>query len=131
MRLSLALIANLEKALSVDSDRIYVTGLSMGGFGAWDALQRHPQRFAAAAPVCGGGDTALASKIARVPVWVFHGDRDNVVKTSRSRDMIAALKKAGGSPKYTEYPKTGHNAWTATYRNPKLYEWMFAQTRKP
>ena len=129
MRQSLDLIESLQKSLSVDQNRIYVTGLSMGGFGVWDAVQRHPDLFAAAVPICGGGDAALAKKIAHIPVWMFHGDKDTAVKTSRSRDMTAALKKAGGSPKYTEYPGVGHNSWAQTYRNPELYAWLFAQQK--
>jgi predicted peptidase len=85
--------------------------------------------FAAAAPVCSGGDASLAKAIKDVPVWVFHGDADGVVKVRRSRDMIAALKAAGGAPKYTEYPGVGHDSWTATYRDPELYRWLFAQKR--
>ena len=129
MRLTLELVEKLKSELPVDEERIYVTGLSMGGFGTWDAIQRSPRVFAAAAPVCGGGDTALAERIKEVPIWAFHGDTDTVVKPQRSRDMIAAIKAAGGSPRYTEYPKTGHDSWKATYANRELYAWMFAQRR--
>ncbi|MCH5374981.1 MAG: prolyl oligopeptidase family serine peptidase [Planctomycetes bacterium] len=131
MRWTLELIDKLEKELPVDPQRIYVTGLSMGGFGAWDAMVRQPDRFAAAVVICGGGDTSAAAKIAHIPVWVFHGDQDGAVKTQRSRDMVQALKKAGGSPKYTEYPGIGHDSWTATYRNPEMYAWLFAQRKAP
>ena len=129
MRRALELSSALEKEFSIDARRIYVTGLSMGGFGTWDAIQRHPHRFAAAVPVCGGADVAKAKDIAHIPVWVFHGDRDGVVKTKRSHDIVAALKKAGGSPRYTEYPNTGHNAWKATYGNSEMYEWLFSQRK--
>lgn len=129
MQLSLELIGVLQDEFSIDEDRIYVTGLSMGGFGAWDALQRQPRRFAAAAPICGGGDPAFAKQIAHVPLWAFHGDADTVVKVKRSRGMIDALKKAGGTPRYTEYPGVSHDSWTATYANRELYEWLFAQSR--
>lgn len=131
MRLSLELIDALQQEFSIDADRLYLTGLSMGGFGTWDALQRRPQQFAAAIPICGGGDAALAAKIAHVPVWVFHGEDDTVVKPSRSREMVKALQEAGGEPKYTEYPGIGHNSWSATYANPEVYQWLFAQTRAP
>jgi predicted peptidase len=127
LRQTLDLIDQLKKKLPIDDSRIYVTGLSMGGFGTWDAIQRRPNFFAAAAPICGGGDAALAERIKRVPVWAFHGDADGAVKVRRSRDMIAALKAAGGSPKYTEYPGVGHNSWTATYSNPEFYAWLFEQ----
>ncbi len=129
LRMSLELIGLLQKELPVDPARIYVTGLSMGGFGVWDAIQRSPNLFAAAAPVCGGGDPAFAKSIAMIPIWAFHGDKDSVVKPRRSRDMIEALKAAGGTPRYTEYPGVGHNAWAATYRDPKLYVWLFEQTK--
>lgn len=125
------LIDQLTKELPVDESRIYITGLSMGGFGTWDAIQRRPRFFAAAAPVCGGGDPAFADNIQHVPVWAFHGDADGAVKVRRSRDMIAALKAAGGSPKYTEYPGVGHDSWTATYRNSEFYAWLFEQKRSP
>jgi predicted peptidase len=129
LRQTLELVAALPKEFSIDPARLYITGLSMGGFGVWDAIQRHPDLFAAAAPVCSGGDASLAKAIKEVPVWVFHGDADGVVKVRRSRDMIAALKAAGGAPKYTEYPGVGHDSWTATYRDPELYRWLFAQKR--
>jgi len=132
MRLSLELVEHLSSVLPIDKQRIYVTGLSMGGFGVWDAIQRHPDRFAAAVPICSGGDTRVekVKPIASIPIWAFHGDKDSVVKTNRSRDMIAALKKSGGSPKYTEYADTDHNSWTPTYCNSEMYEWLFAQRRK-
>ena len=127
VRQSLDLIAALQKEFSIDKSRIYVTGLSMGGFGVWDALQRRPDLFAAAVSVCGGGDTALAEKIKDIPVWAFHGAEDEAVKPKRSRDMIAALKKAGGNPRYTEYEKVGHNSWEKAYGDAKMYAWLFAQ----
>jgi len=129
MRLSLELITSLQSEFSIDASRLYVTGLSMGGFGAWDAIQRYPNRFAAAVPVCGGGDLALAKQFVHVPVWAFHGADDGSVKPIRSRDMIAALKAAGGTPKYTEYPGVGHNSWAATYADREMYAWLFAQKR--
>lgn len=129
LRQSIELIAALEKEFSIDSRRIYVTGLSMGGFGVWDAIQRHPHRFAAAVPVCGGGDHTLASRIAHIPIWAFHGQDDTVVKPKRARDMIAAIKSAKGSPRYTEYSKTGHNSWRPTYNDPLMYRWLFTQRK--
>lgn len=129
LRLALAAIAALETEFSIDPARIYVTGLSMGGYGTWDAVARYPGRFAAAAPICGGGDPAQAPKFAALPLWAFHGGKDGVVKPERSREMIAALQAAGGSPKYTEYPDAGHDSWTATYRNPEFLAWLFAQRR--
>ena len=130
MQLSLELLTALQKEFSIDASRLYVTGLSMGGFATWDIIQRKPDLFAAAAPNCGGGDAEGSKTIAKLPIWVFHGDNDTAVKTQRSRDMVAALRAAGGDPKYTEYPNTGHNSWSATYSDPKFYEWLFAQQKK-
>jgi predicted peptidase len=113
----------------VDPDRVYVTGPSMGGFGTWDAIQRRPERFAAAVPVCGGGDATLAKQIARVPVWAFHGARDPVVNPKRSRDMIAALKAAGAKPRYTEYENVAHSAWIPAYADDEMFKWLFSQRR--
>ncbi len=126
---TLDLLQQLQKEFSIDPGRVYVTGLSMGGFGAWDAIQRHPERFAAAAPVCGGGDPAFAKQLATVPVWAFHGAADTVVKPHRSRAMVEAINKAGGHAKLTEYPNTGHNSWSPTYANPELYKWLFSQRK--
>lgn len=130
LQLSLDLLAALQKEFSIDSKRIYVTGLSMGGYATWDIVQRKPDLFAAAAPICGGGDEAGAKAMAKLPIWAFHGDQDTAVKPERSRAMIAAIKAAGGEPKYTEYEKTGHDSWSATYRDPEFYGWLFAQVRE-
>jgi predicted peptidase len=100
----------------------------MGGFATWDAIQRAPARFAAAVPVCGGADEAQAAALAKVPVWVFHGGNDDVVKTVRSRNIVEALRKAGSTVvKYTEYPGMGHFSWDAAYQEKGLFEWLFAQ----
>ncbi len=126
---TLDLLQQLQKEFSIDADRVYVTGLSMGGFGAWDAIQRHPERFAAAAPVCGGGDPAFAKQLAAIPIWAFHGAADTVVKPHRSRVMVEAINAAGGNAKLTEYPNTGHNSWSPTYANPEFYAWLFSQKK--
>ena len=130
MRMALEAIEQLRKEFKVDSRRLYVTGVSMGGYGTWDLLWRQPAMFAAAAPICGGGDPEKASLFAGVPLWAFHGGADKTVPTQKSRDMIEALKKAGGTPHYTEYPGVGHDSWTQTYKNPEFYEWLFAQQKK-
>ena len=127
MKLVLELLTALQQEYRVDSSRLYVTGLSMGGYGAWDLISRFPEKFAAAAPVCAGADEKMAPKIAKVPLWTFHGDKDTVVKPARSRNMVAALKQAGGKPLYTEYEGVAHDSWVRTYHDPKLLEWMFAQ----
>jgi predicted peptidase len=128
-RLTLELIDYEMKHLPIDPKRVYITGLSMGGYGSWDLLARRPELFAAAAPVCGGADEATAEKIKQIPIWVFHGAKDTAVKPARSRNMVAALEKAGGKPKYTEYPVVGHNSWDNAYRDPEFYKWLFAQKK--
>lgn len=130
VKLTRELITSLQKEFRVDEQRLYATGLSMGGFGVWDMIARTPDMFAAAAPVCSGADEATADRLIKLPVWTFHGDKDTVVKPERSRRMVAAIEKAGGKPKYTEYPGVGHNSWTQTYADPKFMEWLFAQ-KKP
>jgi predicted peptidase len=130
LRMTYEVIGQLEKEFSIDKDGLYVTGLSMGGFGTWDIITRHPGMFAAAVPVCGGGDEATAEKIKDLPIWCFHGGADGVVKTERSRNMIAAIKQAGGEPKYTEYPGVGHDSWNKAYTDPELLPWLFGQNRK-
>lgn len=125
-----ALLDKLSEKLKVDPDRIYVTGLSMGGFGTWRLASMIPDRLAAVAPICGGGEAFTARGFAQLPLWAFHGGKDTVVKPQRSEEMIEALKRAGGQPKYTLYPEAGHDSWTETYNNPELYEWMLSHTRK-
>jgi predicted peptidase len=120
----------LEDA-AIDKNSVYICGLSMGGFGTWDALARRPDFFAAAIPICGGGDTTTASKFPSVPIWCFHGDQDKTVNVERSREMVAALKKAGGEPRYTEYPGVGHDSWTQTFADEATFRWLFGQRRTP
>ncbi len=127
--LVLDLIDALCKEHRVDTDRIYLTGMSMGGYGTWDLISRRPELFAAAIPVCGGGDPAQAEKLAKLPIWIFHGEKDPLVPLDRPRDMIAAIKKAGGNPEYTELKGVGHDAWTATYKNDKVLDWLFEQKK--
>jgi predicted peptidase len=124
------LISQLEKRYSVDKDRIYVTGLSMGGAGTWALVASDPERFAAIAPVCGRGNPASAKSFARKPAWVFHGARDRVVPLRESQRMVDAMKASGGAPKFTIYPEAGHDSWTAAYSNPKFYDWLLGQKRK-
>jgi len=128
----LKILDSLETVYSLDLSRIYASGLSMGGYGAWYLLMKYPNRFAAAVPVCGAADTAKASSIAGIPVWAFHAADDNVVPVKGSREMINALRAAGGSPKYTEYPASqryGHDSWTPAAATPGLVQWVFAQSR--
>lgn len=131
MAATLDLLRELQNEFSIDADRIYITGLSMGGYGVWDAIQRRPVTFAAALPICGGGDPALAKSINHIPIWCFHGADDTVVKPERSRQMIKAIEQSQPTvePKYTEYDGVGHNSWTATYKNREVLDWLFTQKR--
>jgi len=126
-----SLVDEITAGHNIDSNRIYITGLSMGGYGTWNLLTLYPDFFAAGVPVCGKGDTSQAALLVehKVPVWVFHGAIDKVVPVAGSRDMVAALKKAGGKPHYTEYPDIGHNSWEGAYTDPNLPKWLFGQRR--
>lgn len=130
MGLAMEVINKIIAENRIDHKRIYVTGLSMGGYATWEILQREGHIFAAAIPVCGGGDLSYADKLVNIPLWVFHGDADKTVPPNRSRDMVAAITKAGGHPKYTEYPGVGHDAWGRTYSNPDVWDWLFTQVKK-
>jgi poly(3-hydroxybutyrate) depolymerase len=130
MQMTMELLKKIIADNPIDPDHIYVTGLSMGGFATWELIQRMPDLFAAAIPVCGGGDTALAGKLVHIPLWVFHGGADPTVMVQRSRDMVKCITDAGGHPKYTEYPGVGHNAWSQTYNNPEVWNWLFAQKKE-
>jgi predicted peptidase len=125
------LLDEIVEKYKVDQDRIYVTGLSMGGFGTWSLAALQPDRFAAIVPICGGGDPVWARRFARVPAWVFHGAKDPVVPLDRSKQMVEALKQNGADVKFTVYPEAQHDAWTETYANPQLYEWLLQQKRTP
>ena len=129
MGLLMGLLTELMSDSRVDTNRVYLTGLSMGGFGTWDLIARWPDTFAAALPVCGGGDTDSAVRIKNIPVWAFHGSDDAVVIPERSRDMIQALQQVGSNPRYTEYPGVGHDSWTETYQNFEVLDWFFSQRR--
>ena len=124
------LIKSSLKKHPIDPARIYVTGQSMGGAGTYSAILKEPHLFAAAVPVCGRGQPDLAKKIVHLPIWIFHGEKDSVVPTQHSRDMVAALKKAGGKPTYTEYAGVRHNSWTPAYADEKLWAWLFEQKRE-
>ncbi len=129
LKLTFALIDAMLEDAAIDKNRIYITGLSMGGYGTWDAIARRPNFFAAALPICGGGDPTTAEKIKNVPIWCFHGDQDQAVVVDKSRVIVKAIKDAGGSPQYTEYPGVGHDSWTQTYANDATHDWLFAQRR--
>jgi predicted peptidase len=126
---ALAMLEEVRKEYKTDPKRTYLTGLSMGGYGTWSLALAHPEMWAAIAPICGKGDPAKAAAIKDLPCWCFHGDKDTAVNVAGSRDMIAALKKAGGNPKYTEYPGVGHNSWDQAYGTDELYSWLLEQKK--
>lgn len=126
-----AVIELVEKLVAeekVDTDRLYAMGLSMGGFGTFELIARMPGRFAAAAPICGGGNTAVTGLYAeQTALWVFHGDADSVVPVENSRKMVEALKIWGADMRYTEYPGVNHDSWTPAFAEPELLSWMFGE----
>jgi predicted peptidase len=136
----LGLLDEVSRKHKVDTNRVYLTGLSMGGFGTWSLGAKHPERFAAIAPICGGGNTINvlltsrenAAALKSLGVWAFHGAKDPVVKLEESERMIAAFKRAGVKDiKLTVYPEAQHDSWTETYNNDKLYEWLLKHEREP
>jgi len=126
-----ALVDDLSQKHRVDSRRIYLTGISMGGFGTWDTALAYPDTFAAIAPICGGAGVGfvMAERIKDLPCWIFHGDKDGAVSVDFSLKMHGALQKAGSSAKLTIYPGVGHDSWTQSYDTPEVWTWMFAQSR--
>jgi len=132
-KVALGILDEVLKKYPCDDKRIYLTGLSMGGYGTWEIAARYPEKFACAVPICGGGDEAQATKLAKLPIWCFHGGADNVVPTVRSRKMVDAIKAASGNIKYTEFPGVGHNSWDPAYNgtkeSPAVIPWMFEQVK--
>lgn len=126
----LTLLDDIIAQHSVDEQRVYIAGLSMGGMGTWHMACSYPERFAAAVPVCGGGIPHLARFMKNVPVWAFHGDRDSVVPLYKSEEMVEALRKAGGEAKLTIYPDTDHDSWIEAFNNDELYSWLLLHSRQ-
>lgn len=127
---ALAMLDDVQKEFEIDARRVALTGQSLGGYGTWSIAAAHPDRWAAIVPVCGGGDTTSANALKDIPCWCFHGADDQIVKVENSRKMIAAIKEAGGAPKYTEYPGVGHNSYENAYATRELYQWLLLQKRK-
>ena len=123
------LIQEIKKNYRVDASRVYLTGLSMGGFGTFSLAMKYPQEFAAIAPVCGGGDTTNAWKLRNMAVWCFHGADDDVVPSSASIHMVNAAKRYNPNIKFTLYENTNHNSWDTTYNKPAFYDWLLAQKK--
>ena len=121
------LVNHVADSLKIDRQRLYVTGLSMGGFGSWQLMDRYPKLFAAGVPICGGGKAESAKNLVDIPIWAFHGDADGVVKADLSKLMIKAIEKAGGKKaRLTLYPGVGHNSWSRAYANEEVYKWLLS-----
>ena len=129
MKLLRELIKSFIEKNNVDENRIYITGLSMGGFGTFDALARYPDLFAAGIPVCGGGDPTTGELMKDIPIWIYTGAEDDVVPPQRSIEMLNAIMDAGARPGYTQLPEVGHFSWLAAYSDPLLFEWLFRQRK--
>ncbi|HEY1084170.1 MAG TPA: dienelactone hydrolase family protein [Prosthecobacter sp.] len=127
-----ALTDEIVRSYRVDTSRLYLTGISMGGFGTWDTALAYPDTYAAIAPICGGAGVGfvMADRIKDLPCWIFHGDKDPAVSVDFSKKIYDALKKAGSKAKLTLYPGVAHDSWTQTYDNPEFWDWLFAQ-KKP
>jgi len=134
----LKLLDHVTKKFAVDTNRVYLTGLSMGGYGTWRLGLAQPEKFAAIVPICGGGtlidvilaDDTKSRSLKNLPIWAFHGAKDSVVPPDESERMIKLLKKLGAKEvKLTVYPEANHNSWTETYNNPEVYEWLLAHAR--
>ena len=124
-----ALLDSIMAQYAVNPSQVYLTGLSMGGYGSWSLGIEYPDLFAAIVPVCGGGVSSEVAALKNVPVWAFHGAKDDVVLPHRTQDMVNALQKAGGDARLTIYPEATHNSWTVTYDNPELYDWLLSHKK--
>ena len=122
-----ATLLEATKGLKIDKSRIYLTGLSLGGFGTWSWAQARPNLFAAIAPIAGFSQTDKACTIKDLPIWAFHGAKDDAVPLAGSADIVKAIEVCGGKPKFTIYPEEGHWSWVPAYNNPELYTWMLSQ----
>jgi predicted peptidase len=122
-------IVALEEEFPIDVARRYVSGNSLGGYGTWHLISARPEMFAAAVPICGGGNPEFAAKLVDLPIWAFHGKKDKNVPVSGSREIIQAIKNAGGNPRYTEYPDKAHDISKEVIDTPGLLDWLFAQKR--
>lgn len=131
MKLAMGILEEEIRRGDLDRNRVYISGISMGGFGTWDAISRYPEKFAAAFPVCGGADLAMADRIKDIPILTYHGDSDTVVLTSRTRDIVSAVRNAGGSQiTYVEVPDCGHNSWSTAFGNEENWSWLFSREKE-
>ncbi len=126
----LGALADAQSRYRIDPDRIYLTGNSMGGIGSFYLASKHPDIFAAVAPIAGQGEAAWAEQYSDLPFWVFHGEQDDVIPVAGSQNMVEAMRKQSVEVKYTEYPELLHDSWTPTYQNLELYEWFLNHDRR-
>jgi len=124
-----AMLEQLKLDYRIDTNRMYLTGLSMGGFGTWAWASKFPKQFAAIAPVCGGGDVQFADKLKDIPIWAFHGEADTIVPMKRTKEMVEAINAKGGNARCTIYPAVGHNSWEQAYNEKELFTWLLSNTR--
>jgi len=124
------LLDDIITRYEVDTDRIYLTGLSMGGYGSWALASEYPDRFAAVVPICGGGNRIMSRTLKDMPIWAFHGAKDSVVPVEESKAVVEAINDRGGNAKLTIYPDANHDSWTETYNNQELYEWLLKHRRR-
>jgi len=124
------LLDDIQKRYDVDAERVYLTGLSLGGYGTWTLGSTYPERFAAIVPICGGGKRFFGWRLKDVPVWAFHGGKDSVVPLRESAEMVQAVNRGGGNAKLTIYPDANHDSWTKTYDNPELYKWLLRHRKE-
>ena len=130
LRMAMAVLDHTVESEPIDRRRIYLTGMSMGGYGAWEMAIRRPERFAAMVAVCGGGDETRAGALEGLPIWATHGVEDNVVPVERTRRMVQAVRQAGGDPRLSEFPGVGHDSWSPTYAlSSGILDWLFRQVR--
>jgi len=124
------LLDDIISRYDVDTDRVYLTGLSMGGYGSWALASEYPDRFAAVVPICGGGNRIMSRTLKDMPIWAFHGAKDSVVPVEESKAVVEAINDRGGNAKLTIYPDANHDSWTETYNNQELYEWLLKHRRR-
>jgi predicted peptidase len=127
---ALAILDAVQKEFNTDPSRVYLTGISVGGYGVWQMAAESPERWAAIVPVCGLAARARVAALKDIPCWCFHGAEDRNVPVQNSRDMVAGLRESGGDPRYTEYPGVGHNSWEQAYATDELYEWLLRQAKR-
>lgn len=125
----IALLDEVCETYRIDESKIYVTGLSMGGFGTWNLAADYPNKFAAIAPICGGGNPQQAVHLTHTPIWAFHGAQDDIIPAEKSSEMVDTVTVAGGNAKLTIYPNANHDSWTETYQNPELYQWLLSHSK--